>query len=133
MQYVPYVLAVISRIAPAVLAYLIFRWLRPALTPAYAVRFIETDGVPSARQGLGVVVCVFTLAMVASDRINIEVIRLLLEAVFGLFLVGGAAKVGTAFAARPPDIPAITAITTKNAAVGDGAMIADEPPPPPTA
>lgn len=127
--YAPYFLELAALAIRLALAFAVFRWLRTALTPAYALRLIETDGVPSARQALGVVVCVFTLCMIAADRISIEVVRLLLEAVFGLFLVGGAAKVGAAFAARPPAAPPTTAVTAKNAAIGEGAIITEDPGP----
>jgi hypothetical protein len=84
----------------------LFFWLKPAFTPVWVRGLLESEGEPSARIVLAVLVVVFTLFMQSAGRLS----ELAIEANYafaGILLGLGTAKiVGKAFASRPASPPA---------------------------
>lgn len=79
----------------------VFFWIRRDLTPHWVLSIVESDGIASARLITGVAVALFTMFMQAAGRIEMEVVRLNWELVFGLYAVGKITEGAKAFAARP--------------------------------
>lgn len=81
-------------------------WLRGELTPRWFLSLFESEGVPSIRLVLAAVVVLFTLCMLAANRLSLGTTEALFFFAGTLLGLGTAKLVGKAFASRPPTPPA---------------------------